>query len=146
MNRLTALLVASFLLVGIARAGDVGKDEQEILRVEALLCRAFESGDDATLRQHMDATFTQTSSRGGVTDFQANVAEVAQREPRYEVFRNHDQKIRLYGNTAIVLGITTVKGTSQGKEFAADFQYTDTWIKRDNQWKIVASHASRLSK
>jgi ketosteroid isomerase-like protein len=146
MNRLTARLVASFLLVGVARAGDVGKDEQESLRVEALLCQAFESGDAAALREHMDATFTQASSRGEVTDFQANVAEVAKREPRYEVFRNHDQKIRLYGNTAIVLGVTTVKGTSEGKEFAADFQYTDTWIKRDNQWKIVASHASRLSK
>jgi ketosteroid isomerase-like protein len=121
-------------------------DEQEIRRVEAVLCKAFESGDAATLRRHMDATFTQTSSRGEVTDFEQNVAEVARREPRYEVFRNHEQKVRLYGDSAIILGITTVKGTSEGKPFEADFQYTDTWIRRDGHWKIAASHASRLTK
>ncbi len=129
-----------------ALARDAASDEKEIRSVEAVLCRAFESGDAATLRKHMDATFTQTSSRGEVTDFEQNVAEVARREPRYEVFRNHDQKIRLYGDTAIILGITTVKGTADGKPFEADFQYTDTWIRRDGHWKIAASHASRLAR
>jgi ketosteroid isomerase-like protein len=127
-----------------AQARDAASDEHEIRRVEALLCRAFESGDVAGLRAHMDETFTQTSSSGEVTDFAQNVAEVAAREPRYAVFRNHDQKLRLYGDTAIILGITTVKGTSAGKPFAADFQYTDTWIRRSGHWRIVASHASRL--
>jgi len=127
-------------------ARDAASDEKEIRSVEAVLCRAFESGDAAMLRKHMDATFTQTSSRGEVTDFEQNVAEVARREPRYEVFRNHDQKIRLYGDTAIILGITTVKGTADGKPFEGDFQYTDTWIRRDGLWKIAASHASRLAR
>jgi ketosteroid isomerase-like protein len=134
------------LPANVAQAGDAAKDEAEIRRVEALLCRAFEGGDAAALRQYMDATFTQTSSRGEVTDFAQNVAEVATRSPRYDVFRNHDQKIRLYGDTAIILGITTVKGTSDGKAFEGDFQYTDTWIERGGQWQIVASHASRLPK
>ena len=32
-----------------------------------------------------------------------------------------------------------------GKDaFAADFQYTDTWVRRDGRWKLAASHASRL--
>ena len=145
MARLAALLAALPLLAGTAWAGDASNDEVEIRRVEALLCQAFEAGDTATLRRHMDATFTQTNSRGEVSDFAQNLVEVAKREPRYEVFRNHDQKIRLYGGAAVVLGITTVKGTSDGKAFASDFQYTDTWIKRDGEWRIVASHASRLT-
>ncbi|HEY2394616.1 MAG TPA: nuclear transport factor 2 family protein [Rudaea sp.] len=139
-----ALVVAMAACGGFARA--TSGDEQEIRRVEALLCKAFESGDAATLRRYMDAAFTQTSSRGEVTDFAQNVAEVAKREPRYEVFRNHEQKVRLYGDSAIILGITTVKGTSEGKPFEADFQYTDTWIHRDGHWKIAASHASRLAR
>jgi ketosteroid isomerase-like protein len=139
-------LAAILLVAGSVQARDAAGDEKELRRVEAVLCRAFESGDAATLRKYMDATFTQTSSRGEVTDFEQNVAEVARREPHYEVFRNHEQNVRLYGDTAIILGITTVKGTSEDKEFAADFQYTDTWIRRDGHWKIAASHASRLTK
>ena len=146
MIRSTAAAAALFLLAAVAQARDASGDEKEILRVEALLCRAFESGDAAALRRHMDDRFTLTSSRGEVTDFEQNVAEVAKREPRYEVFRNHDQKLRLYGDTAIVLGITTVRGTASGQPFAGDFQYTDTWIRRHGEWRIVASHASRLAK
>ena len=141
---LFGLVAAMAACGGFARA--TSGDEQELRRIEALLCTAFESGDAATLRRHMDVTFTQTSSRGEVTDFEQNVAEVAKREPRYDVFRNHEQKIRLYGDAAIILGITTVKGVADGKPFAADFQYTDTWIRRDGLWKIAASHASRLAR
>ncbi len=146
MRHLIVFAMAVAMAACGVRAGAASGDEQEIRRVEALLCHAFESGDAATLRRYLDATFTQTSSRGEVTDFEQNVAEVAKREPRYEVFRNHEQKVRLYGDTAIILGITTVKGSSDGKPFEADFQYTDTWIRRNGHWKIAASHASRLTK
>ena len=132
--------------VGSSGARDVGQDEREIRRVEAELCQAFEKGDADNLRKNLDATFTLTSSIGVVTDFGQNVAEVAQRDPAYEMFRNHDQKVRLYGDSAIVTGITTIKGQSGGKTFDGDFQYTDTWVFRGGHWKLAASHASRLPK
>jgi len=126
-----------------ASARDAAQDEREILRAEALICKAFESGDGATLEKHLDARFTLTSSRGEVTDRKQNIAEVVSREPRYEVFRNHDQKLRLYGDAAVETGITTIKATADGKPFAADFQFTDTYIYRDGHWLLAASHASR---
>ena len=131
--------------IGSSHARDAAQDEREIRRVEAALCQAFESGDAETLRRDLDAGFTLTSSTGAVTDFEQNVAEVAQRDPAYEMFRNHDQKVRLYGNAAIVTGITSIKGQSGGKTFEGDFQFTDTWVYRGG-WKLAASHASRLAK
>jgi hypothetical protein len=145
MIRTAAALFAAVFAIGAA-ARDAKHDEREILRIEALLCDAFEAGDGAALRRYLDPRFTLTSSRGVVTDFAQNVAEVTRREPRYEVFRNHDQKIRLYGDSAIILGITTVKGAADGQPFAADFQYTDTWVRDKDGWKLAASHASRLTK
>ena len=129
-----------------ALANDAARDERELRRVEALLCHAFESGDADALRRNLDPRFTLTSSSGEVTDFAQNIAEVAKREPRYDVFRNHEQKIRLYGNAAIITGITTIKGISGGSAFAGDFQFTDTWVRRDGHWRLAASHASRLPK
>ena len=129
-----------------APAFAAGVDEDPLRAAEARLCAAFESGDAGALPRYMDATFTLTDSHGAVTGFAQNVAEVAAREPRYEVFRNHDQAIRFYGDTAIVLGVTSVKGTADGKPFDGDFRYTDTWILRGGRWLIVASHASRVAK
>jgi hypothetical protein len=141
-----AVALLAFALAGAAVAHDAARDEREILRVEAVLCKAFEAGDGATLRKYLDPHLTLTSSRGVVTDFEQNVAEVTSREPRYEVFRNHEQKVRLYGDSAIILGITTVKGVAGGEPFAADFQYTDTWVRAKDGWKLAASHASKLTK
>lgn len=140
------VLLAAALGAGTSGEPGAGSSaaEKAILRDEAALCAAFETGDAATLRKYMDATFTLTSSRGEVTGFAQNVDEVAAREPRYDVFRNHDQKVRIHGDAAIVLGITTVSGTADGKPFAADFRYTDTWIRNGGVWKIAASHASRI--
>lgn len=143
--RYAAWLVIPLLLsLQTAMARDAAQDEREILRIEAALCGAFENGDAAVLRRYLDETFTLTDSRGVVTDLTHNVAEVERREPRYEVFRNHSQKVRLYGDAAITTGITTVKGLAGETPFAADFQFTDTWVYRDDGWKMAASHASRL--
>lgn len=139
------LLVCATLLLGavVADARDVTQ-EDELLRVEAALCHAFEAGDARFLRSALDRSFTLVDSHGEVTDYDRNIADVARRQPRYEVFRNHEQKIRLYGEAAIVIGITTVKGVAGKDAFAADFRYTDTWIRRGGHWKLAASHASRL--
>lgn len=138
------LAAAVATTAGTAPARDTAQDEREILRVEATLCRAFENGDADALRRHLDESFTLIDSKGTVTDFRQNVAEVARRDPVYEVFRNHDQKIRLYGDAAIVTGITSIKGRSGTTAFAGEFRFTDTWVRVDGGWKLAASHASRL--
>jgi len=145
MNYAGWLTIGLYCIASSAHAHDAAQDEREIRRVEAQLCHAFEIGDAGTLRKDLDVTFTLTNSHGEVSDFAQNLAEVASREPRYEIFRNHDQQVRVYRDAAIVTGITTVKGTSKGDAFAADFQFTDTYVRRDGHWLLAASHASRLS-
>lgn len=146
-NRFFAGLAAAVALSAGAAwaAGDKSADETELRGVEAAICQAFESGDAGTLRKLLDPTFTLTNSRGEITDLQANLAEVASREPRYDEFRNHDQKLRLYGDAAIITGITTVKGTAAKAPFAADFQFTDTYVRHDGKWLLAASHASKIA-
>jgi hypothetical protein len=144
LHLLFATALAAFAVT--AQARDRAQDEREILRVEAALCRAFETGDTKTLRDGLGEHFTLTDSSGNVTGLEQNLAEVARRDPVYETFRNHDQKIRLYGDAAVVTGITTLKGRSGTSGFAGDFQFTDTWIHDNGKWKMVSSHASRLQK
>ncbi|RKH47791.1 nuclear transport factor 2 family protein [Corallococcus sicarius] len=141
---LTAVLAVA--ASATAEARDPAQDERDLLRVEAALCRAFEAGDADTLRKSLDKKFTLTDSQGTVTNFDQNLAEVSKRDPVYEVFKNHHQKVVLYGDAAVVTGITTLKGHSGKVQFAGDFQFTDTWVYREGQWKLAASHVTKLSK
>ena len=140
----SGLILVGLLSCGLALARDKAQDERDLRAAEAALCSAFEAGDAGELKKYLEPTFTLTNSRGEVTDYQKNLAEVASREPRYDMFRNHDQKVRLYGDAAIITGITSIKGSAEGKPIAADFQFTDTYVYRDGRWLLAASHASRI--
>ncbi|MCY1044731.1 nuclear transport factor 2 family protein [Corallococcus sp. bb12-1] len=146
MNLQTTLTTVLAIAASSAEARDPAQDERDLLKVEAALCRAFETGDADTLRKSLDARFTLTDSQGTVTNLEQNLAEVVKKDPVYEVFRNHHQKIRLYGDAAIVTGITTLKGHSGKTRFEGDFQFTDTWVHREGQWKLAASHVTRMPK
>jgi hypothetical protein len=134
------------LLIAPAASGDTRADEAAILDRINKACVAFEKGETEYLVDFLDETFTLTDTRGNVTTRDQNLDEVRKREPRYDVFRNHDMKVRVYGDSAVVTGITSIKGTSGGTAFAVDVKFTDTLIKRGGKWRMVASHASPLAK
>jgi len=120
------------------------QDVKQILQAEREICGAYEREDADWLEQHLDPTFTLTSSTGKVTTRADEVADL-RGGTKYDVFRNRDSKVRVYGDAAVVTGITRVEGKSDGKPYALDFQFTDTYIRKDGGWTIVASHASRLN-
>lgn len=138
------LLVMLMGIAATASAVEPNPATRELLKVEAAACQAFEAGNADALRGMLTTDFTLVDSHGNVTNREQNLAEVAAREPFYDEFRNHDQRVRLYGDTALIVGITSIRGRAGGEAFAADFRYTDTWIHRDGQWLLAASHASRL--
>jgi ketosteroid isomerase-like protein len=117
-----------------------------VLAVLHRACDAFRDGDVRPLEGFLAPGFTLTDSSGKVTGREANLAEVRAREPRYEIFRNHTMSVRFYGDTALVNGITSVKGVSSGQPFEADFRFTDTLVLKDGVWMLAASHASRIAK
>lgn len=140
--------VASISLILLAipqfAAASPADEEKALRKVEADLCEAFRTSNADVLAKLEDQRYTLTNSRGQVTGRAQDIDEAKKNDPHYEVFSNHDQKIRFYGDAAIINGITTAKGTSQGKSFDADYQYTDTYVKRNGQWTLVASHATKV--
>jgi len=141
MHRLLALLLAGSLPV--AAHATPAADTAAILKAEADICAAFEREDADWLQQHLDPSFTLTSSTGKVTTRADEVADL-RAGTKYDVFRNRDSKVRVYGDAAVVTGITRVQGQADGQPYALDFQFTDTYIRKPSGWVMVASHASRL--
>jgi ketosteroid isomerase-like protein len=88
--------------------------------------------------------YTLTNSTGKITTRADDIDEAKKKDPKYEVFENHDMKVRVHGDTAIVTGQTHTKGTSDGKPFDSEFQFTDTFIKDGGRWRLLAGHVSKL--
>jgi hypothetical protein len=119
----------------------------DVLQFERDACKAFLDADAAALERVLTADFTLTLSNGEISTRADEINKLRSGKVHYDVFENYDMKARLYGdNTAVVLGKTRVKGTSEGKQFDRIVQFTDTLVKRDGRWQLAAGHVSRLEK
>lgn len=120
-------------------------DEREVvMQVTQLACDALRLGDVASAERLLAPEFTLVNSDASVQTLADVVAEIRAGEPKYDMFRNHSMKAHVFGDAAIVQGITSLKGTSNGKPFTTDVRFTDTLIKRKGEWQVVVSHVTRL--
>jgi ketosteroid isomerase-like protein len=54
-------------------------------------------------------------------------------------------EVRIYGDTAVVIGLNQTDGSWDGEDFNTRDRFTDVFIKKDGAWKCVASHSSTMS-
>ncbi len=54
-------------------------------------------------------------------------------------------EVRIYGDTAVVIGLNQTDGSWDGEDFNTRDRFTDVFIKKDGVWKCVTSHSSTMS-
>lgn len=118
--------------------------EDDVMALTQAACDAFRLRDIAALERLLAPEFTLVEPGADVQTREQALAEVRAGEPRYAVFRNHSMSARVYGDAAIVVGITSLEGTAGGKPFKVDVRFTDTLIRRAGRWQMVASQATRI--
>ena len=57
-----------------------------------------------------------------------------------EEAHNEDMKVHRFGRTAIVTGWLVVGGHGPKGPFSRRYRFTDTWVRRNQRWQIVAAH------
>lgn len=120
-------------------------DEREVvMQITQQACDALRLRDEASAKRLLAPEFTLVSSDASVQTLTDVIAEIRAGDPQYDMFRNHSMTAHVFGDAAIVQGITSLKGTSGGKPFTTDVRFTDTLIKRKGVWQIVVSHVTRL--
>lgn len=143
----TATFIALVAVVVCRFSPGQTPDQQEVLQFERDACKAFLDADVVALERVLTPDFTLTLSNGDVSTRADEINELHSGKVHYDVFENYDMLARLYGSdTAVVLGKTRVKGTSDGKPFDRVVQFTDTLVKRDGRWQLAAGHVSRIEK
>ena len=141
--RQAGALLTAFLTIVPAMAETTDQAEFA-MAITQQACEAFRIGDVAAVEKLLAPRFTLVGSDAQVQSREEVLAEVRSRDPQYEVFRNHSMTAQVYGDAAIVQGITSLKGTSGGKSFEADVRFTDTLIRDKGQWRLVVSHVTRI--
>jgi ketosteroid isomerase-like protein len=138
-----ALLACSTVFAADAAAPS--REEQRVMQVTQDACVAFLTADLAAAEALLAPEFTLVNSRAVVQSRDEVLAEIRNRDPVYDEFRNHSMSARVFGDAAIVQGITTVKGKSGGQAFDVNVRFTDTLIREQGKWRLVVSHVTAIA-
>jgi Domain of unknown function (DUF4440) len=110
--------------------------ERYIIESERQLAESVASGDTAAVERILADDFVGVDPKGPLYDKAEMISDIRE-APKYFV-SNHanDIKVRFYGNTAVAQGSETWERRSGER---GRFVWTDTWVKRNGKWQIVAA-------
>ncbi len=138
------IATAIFLTFLPSLVAQTASREDAVLQAERDLALAYQKSDADGIARGVMEDYTLTDSHGKITTRANDIEEAKKVDPKYEIFENRDMKARVHGDTAIVLGITHVKGISGGKTFDAEFQFTDTFVNDGGHWRLFAGHVTKV--
>ncbi len=146
MKRLVLLSGLTLAMLPVAWAQDKPtSDEQVIRKIENEWAAALVHDDTAATDRITTEDWHLVTPDGSVqTREQAN-ADLKSGTLKFESFRLDDLKIRVYGDTAVVIGLETEKSSYKGKDESGQYRFTDVFIKRDGKWRAVSSHIAKVT-
>ena len=147
MKRFLMIFVLVCLVLSVAFGQTKNpKAQQELLKLQREWLDAYEKHDAAALERIEADDFTLTEADGKVTTKAEDVASVKNAKPPQpdDSFDVEDVLVRLYSDTAVLIGRVILKYRNKGQMVAERYRYTDTYLKRRGRWQVVASQLTRI--
>ncbi len=117
---------------------------QAILQAEQAWTAAFLQLDLAAIEQLMAEDYTIIQPGGAVWDKAKTLASLRSEQRHWDAAGSDELSVRLYGDTAIVIGRWTAKGVNHGQAFDYQARYQAVWVKRAGRWQIVADQSTEI--
>ena len=122
------------------------QDEQAVRRLEDEWLGAYLRGDKAAFDRIASEDFTSTDESATIRNKEQERGIIQAPPGSIKTsLTNEDLQVRIYGETAIVNGRIVFKAQPGGQaEISFQSRFTDTLVKRQGKWQVVARHYSRL--
>ena len=124
--------------------GDHSQEEQALMKIQHEWAEARVKGDSSYTRRLEAEDCTIVWPDGSIVNKQQDLQTMTG-DIVFTEFRIDDLRVRLYGDTGIVVGQGTIRA-HKGKQDLLDgkFVWTDTFAKQGGQWKVVASQITSV--
>jgi ketosteroid isomerase-like protein len=104
---------------------------------------AVKANDAAVMDKILADDFVLVTGRGKTFTKEDLLAEARKKSSVYEHQEELEQKVRVWGDTAVVTALLWIKGAdSDGKAFERKLWFSDTYVKTPAGWKYVFGQAS----
>ena len=118
---------------------------QELIRLEEDWNQAMVQIDAEAIGCYMAVEWTIIGPDGSVSDKQSFLGLVKSGALTHDVMESHEMKVRVYGDTAVVLAKGVSGGKYQGQAFREVERVSCVFVRQNGQWKCVLTHLSRIA-
>lgn len=133
------ILLAVMLKTVNASAAD---DAKAVAALDTEYQAAVEKSDAATMDRILADDFVLVLGSGGTYTKADLLNEARGGQVVYERQRDSEQKVRVWGDTAVVTAKLWSKGKNRGKPFEHQLWFSDTYVRTPAGWRYVFGQAS----
>ena len=115
---------------------DRKETERYIVESERQWAESVATGDTSAIERILADDFIGVDPKGELYNKQQMIAETRNAPKQFVSNRLNDVKVRFYGRVAIA------QGSERWEKHSGErgrFVWTDTWVRRNRTWKIVAA-------
>jgi len=126
----------------VASEGAPFTAEQALLQLENDWGAAARSKDKLWFERTFADEYTSIGSNGKMRNKTEDIAEMMSNSDTLTTDEVSDMRARVYGDMAVVTGRLHQVGKDKDGSFDRNYSWTDTWVKRDGRWQVVASQST----
>ncbi len=136
--------VASALIVAGIAAGAELDDRQVVAALDVEYQAAVKRNDAGTMAKILDERFVLVLGSGKAYTRAELLDSASSAHIAYELQDEEPgtQTVRVFGDTAVVTALLSLKGVSEGKTFTRRLWFSDTYVRTPKGWRYVFGQAS----
>lgn len=138
------IVVAAFGLAALtavparAQMGAAAGVEEQIKKMERDRAAAVVKGDVAAIEGLTSDDYTLINANGQLSDKAKTMNDIKTGVIKLTANEVSDLRVRVYGDTAVVTGKSSAKGTIGGRELKGPVMFTRVYVKKNGKWQSVA--------
>ena len=142
-----AVLALTLTSIAVGQEQSAGRDrnssvEQAIRQLDKERIQAQIGADAAALDRIYAADFIGVGPSGTVRSKAQVIADFTSGHLKFQSITTDEVQVRVYENTAVETGLSTMSGQDKGKAVPRDTRFTRVWVKQQGGWRLVANHYS----
>jgi ketosteroid isomerase-like protein len=144
MRNVLAIAVLCLLSLSLAAGRSATSVEDQIKKLEQDWAQATIKSGAAAVDQYEADDIITTDPGGRVTDKSQDKTDLSSGDLKFQSMELSDMRVRVYGDTAVAAGTNTLNGTYKGQDISGKYRFTDTWVKRNGKWQVVATQGTKV--
>ena len=142
----TAVLALALTSIVMAQEQSAGTQassiEQAIKQLDGERIQAQIGADASALDRIYADDFIGVGPSGTVRTKKQVISDFTSGTLKFQSITTDEVQVRVYENTAVETGLSTMNGKDKGKAVPRNTRFTRVWVKQQGRWRLVANHYS----